>query len=119
MNNKLLVVANAFLLAALPAVAAHGWQATAEDHAQHHPGAQAVPQPATPPAKPGAKSPSAMDMTASSAKLDELVKKMNGAQGQAKIDAIAELLTALVQTHQGMRANMSQMMDHMGATHGK
>lgn len=118
MNKTLLVVAGAFLLAALPAVPANAWQATAEDHAKHHPGAQAAAQPAAP-AKPGAKSPSAMDMTASTAKLDELVKKMNAAQGQAKIDAIAELLTALVQTHQSMHDNMSHMMEHMGATHGK
>ena len=118
MNKTLLVVASAFLLAALPTVPAQGGQATAEDHAKHHPGAQAAP-PAASPAKPGAKSPSAMDMTASNAKLDELVKKMNSAQGQAKVDAMAELLTALVQTHQGMRDNMSHMMEHMGAAHGK
>jgi len=119
MNKRLLVVSGAFLLAALPVVPAHGWQATAEDHAKHHPDAQAAPQPATPPAKPGAKSPPAMDMMASKAKLDELVKKMNSAQGQAKVDAMAELLTALVQTHQSMQDNMSHMMGNMGATHGK
>jgi hypothetical protein len=118
MNKKLLVVAGAFLLAALPVVPAHGWQATATDHAKHHPGGQAAAQPAAP-AKPGAMSPSAMDMMASKAKLDELVKKMNSAQGQAKVDAMAELLTALVQTHQSMNDNMSHMMEHMGAMHGK
>jgi len=56
-------------------------------------------------------------MMASDAKIDELVKKMNAAKGAAKTDAIAELLTALVQEHRMMRGsmmtNMSSMMDMM------
>ena len=56
-------------------------------------------------------------MMASDAKIDELVKKMNAATGAAKTDAIAELLTALVQDHRMMRGsmmtNMSNMMDMM------
>jgi hypothetical protein len=48
------------------------------------------------------------------------VKKMNAAQGQAKVDAIAELLTTLVQQHQSMHGDMGQMMSktqdkHAGA----
>ena len=39
-----------------------------------------------------------MDMKASDAKLDELVAKMNAAQGQAKVDAMAELLTTSCST---------------------
>jgi hypothetical protein len=44
---------------------------------------------------------------------------MNAAQGQAKVDAIAELLTVLVQTHQSMHRSMSTMMQNMGGAHGK
>ena len=54
-----------------------------------------------------------MDMKASDAKLDELVAKMNAAQGQAKVDAMAELLTTLVKQHQSMHGNMGQMMSKM------
>ena len=35
------------------------------------------------------------------------------AQGQAKVDAMAELLTTLVQYHQSMHGNMDQMMSKM------
>ena len=55
-------------------------------------------------------------MKASRARLDTLVKKMNAAKGEAKTDAIAELLTALVEDrrhHESMMANMSGMMSKM------
>ena len=56
-------------------------------------------------------------MHANDQKLDALVKKMNAATGAAKVDAIAELLTALVDDrhamHQSMQANMSTMMGMM------
>jgi hypothetical protein len=54
-----------------------------------------------------------MNMMASNEKLDELVKKMNAAQGPAKVDAIAEVLTALVHEHQSMHGNMASMMSMM------
>jgi hypothetical protein len=58
-----------------------------------------------------------MSMMASDAKLEELVKKMNAAEGSAKTEAMAELLTALVQNHRTMcgpmMANMMSMMDMM------
>jgi hypothetical protein len=44
---------------------------------------------------------------------------MNATQGQAKVDAMAELLTALVQAHQSMHATMGGMMHNMGEAHGK
>ena len=48
------------------------------------------------------------------AKLTELVKKMNAATGQAKTDAAAELLTALVEHHQTMCGPMmAEMMSKM------
>ena len=55
-------------------------------------------------------------MKASGARIDTLVKKMNAATGDAKTEAIAELLTALVEDrrhHESMMANMSGMMSMM------
>ena len=54
-----------------------------------------------------------MNMMATDARLDELVAKMNAAQGQAKVDAMAELLTTLVKQHQSMHGDMGQMMSKM------
>ena len=105
--------------AALTIAPVHGWQVSPEEHAKHHPGAQAAGQPAQAP-KPtpapqakGMAGMKGMDMAASNARLDELLKKMNAAQGQAKVDAMAELLTALVQEHQAMHGNMANMMSMM------
>lgn len=57
------------------------------------------------------------DMKASHAKLDELAKKMNSAMGDAKVTAMAELLTELVRQHKMMGEQMGgmqkQMMGHM------
>jgi hypothetical protein len=117
MKNRLLIVVGTFLAATLLASPVRGWQVSAEEHANHHPDAQ----PADPksPAAPQAKGPAAMNMMASNAKLDALAKKMNAAQGQAKVDAMAELLTVLVQTHQAMHNNMSAMMQNKDGAHGK
>ena len=56
-------------------------------------------------------------MHANDAKLDELVKKMKGAQGAAKTDAVAEVVAALVEerknAHEPMMANMMSMMNMM------
>jgi hypothetical protein len=61
-------------------------------------------------------------MKTADAKLDALVKKMNEAKGAAKTDAIAELLTALVNEHrtvgEPMMANMMSMMTMMSACGG-
>jgi hypothetical protein len=119
MKSTVAVVTGVLLSAALISVPAHGWQVSAEDHAKHHPGgdaapkaAAAAPAPQATPA-PQAKGMAGMNMMASNAKLDELVKKMNAAQGQAKVDAIAALLSALVQEHQSMHGNMANMMSMM------
>jgi len=56
------------------------------------------------------------NMMASDAKLDELVRKMNDATGQAKTDAIAEVVAALVQQHRSMHGMMAGMMS--GKTDG-
>ena len=50
------------------------------------------------------------DMMAADARLEELVRKMNEAKGQAKTDAIAEVVTALVQQHRTMRGMMAARM---------
>jgi hypothetical protein len=126
MKTKLVVLGGALAVAAITSIPAHGWQVSPEEHAKHHPGAQAekaTPAPQATPAPeakgmPGMAGMKGMDMMASNAKLDELLKKMNAAQGQAKVDAIAELLTALVQQHQSMHGNMAQMMSMMHGNGG-
>jgi hypothetical protein len=61
-------------------------------------------------------------MKTGDAKLDALVKKMNEAKGAAKTDAIAELLTALINDRrtvgEPMMANMMSMMTMMNACSG-
>lgn len=119
MKNEWLIAGGAILSVALLAPSARAWQVAAEEHDKHHPEAQTTAPKAPPPAEPQAKSPAAMNMMASNAKLDELVKKMNAARGEARVDAMAELLTALVQNHQTMHGNMSNMMRNMGGRRGK
>ena len=53
------------------------------------------------------------DMKAADATLDALVTKMNSAEGGAKVDAIAALLTTMVQQHKTMREGMMQMHGRM------
>jgi len=112
------VLVGALLVTALTIVPAHGWQVSPEEHAAHHPAAQAdkaapTPHPAPAPEAKARAGMKGMDMKAADAKLGELVAKMNVAQGQAKVDAMAELLTTLVQYHQSMHGNMDQMMSKM------
>ena len=112
------VLVGALLVTALTIVPAHGWQVSPEEHAAHHPAAQAdkaapTPHPAPAPEAKARAGMKGMDMKASNMKLDELVAKMNAAQGQAKVDAMAELLTTLVKQHQSMHGDMGQMMSKM------
>jgi hypothetical protein len=114
---------------AIVAVAALFGAATFADTADRQPHAaqtttqhdhSADPQSATP--APGTSLPAGPDMRggmmmaehASTAQLDALVAKMNAATGQARIDAMAELLTALVQHEQSMKC----MMDGAGLMNG-
>ena len=53
------------------------------------------------------------DMKAEQAKLDELVKKMNSATGDAKLGVMAELLTEIVRDHRTMGERMDTMHQHM------
>ena len=88
-------------------------------HEQHHPEAAAQPAP-TAPTQPNMAAMSDMmsRMKANDAKLDDLIKTMNAATGQAKTDAIAAVLTALVEDRkhhcEPMMANMMTMMNMMG-----
>jgi hypothetical protein len=97
----------------------HGQQPPSDaQHEQHHPGATPeLPSAATP--QPQANMQAMMSrMKANDAKLDDLVKKMNAATGAAKTDAMAQLLTALVEDRHNacepMMANMMSMMQMMG-----
>ena len=85
-----------------------------QQHEQHHPGASESPK--TDAARPDMAK-MMVAMKANDQKLDELVKNMNSAQGSARVDAIAELLTKLVQDHRAMHesmmSNMSMMMNMM------
>ena len=53
------------------------------------------------------------DMKTMDVKLGALIAKMNTATGAAKVDAIAEALTMLVQQHTTMRDGMMQMDGQM------
>lgn len=53
------------------------------------------------------------EMKAEQAKLEELVTKMNSASGNAKVDVMASLLTAIVQNHGKMIEHMGTMHQHM------
>lgn len=119
MKSRIWILAVITVFSALAAVPVHvhGIQAAAppDQHAGHHPGQADAPAPATVPAS---QANMMASMTASNAKLDALVKKMNAAKGSAKTDAIAELLTAIVQEHHTMQGsmmtNMSMMSNMMG-----
>ena len=62
-------------------------------------------------------------MMSRQAQLDELLKKMNAAQGTAKTDAMAELLNVLVENHRTMcgpmMADMMSKMSMTGKKHDK
>lgn len=53
------------------------------------------------------------EAAASDARLQELVDKMNAAKGEARVDALAAVVTELVQQHKGAPGHMLQMMPNM------
>ena len=60
-------------------------------------------------------------MHANDQKVDDLVQKMNAARGNDKVEAMAQLLTTLVQDRRAMQqsmSNMSMMMNMMGTSSG-
>ena len=53
------------------------------------------------------------EMTAADAKLDALVKDMNAATGDAKVTALAVVVSELVQQHKAMHEHMGHMHQEM------
>jgi hypothetical protein len=100
----------------------YGQQNPGQQHEQHHGDVKPAPasaQSAQPPAQPQNQPASMMArMKASSAQLDVLVKKMNAATGTARIDAMAELLTALVEDRREHESMMGGMAEKMSKMHG-
>ena len=99
----------------------HGQQPSQAEHDQHHPGTTEPSAQAQPDQQASMMKMMSM-MRANDQKLDDLVKKMNAAKGSAKVDAIAEVLTTLVQDRRTMHdsmSNMSMMMNMMGTMHGR
>ncbi len=54
------------------------------------------------------------EMAAMDQKLDTLISQMNAAQGQAKVDAMAAVITEMVNQRKQMEQHMSSMMGMMG-----
>ena len=98
----------------------HGQQPpAAPNHEQHDHGSATDPGP-TATGRQADMSKMMAGMAANDRKLDALVKKMSAAQGAAKVDAMAELLTTLVQDHRMMGERMMMMkMNMMGQMHGR
>ena len=58
------------------------------------------------------------EMKGNRAKLDALVQQMNTASGNAKVDAIAVVVTELVRQQNTMSERMGQMHEHMMSGRG-
>ena len=111
MNRALLLLITFGISAMLMTMPARVYGQDPADHAAHHSAVEGAPAPAPP----------AAGAASAATKLDALVKKMNAAKGAAKTDAIAEVLTALVEEHRScepMMANMMKMMQEMGGHQG-
>ena len=104
-------IAVAALLVGAPASLYAQQPASPADHAGHHPETVAASAQAAPAA---GHDHQVAGKPESGPKLDELVLKMNAATGAARVDAMAELLTALVQKHQDCEPMMADMMKKMG-----
>lgn len=84
-----------------------------QSHEAHHP-AQATPKvsQAQETEMTGMQQKMMADMKAMDAELDALVTKMNAAKGDARVEAMAEVLTTLVQERSTMRDRMMNMQTH-------
>lgn len=101
----------------------HGQQPTSQAQDPHHPeqGTAATPGAAMPEQRQGMMNQNMMgmmnmmnEMKAADTKLDALVQTMKAAKGAEKTDAMAALLTALVEQHRAMHGSMGMMMNMMG-----
>jgi hypothetical protein len=94
----------------------HGLHPSGQVQAQdlHH-SDQEFASPATPEQRRGAMNHSTMkmmgEMAAADAKLDTLVQAMNAARAEEKTDAIAAVVTALVEERHTMHKSMATMMN--------
>jgi hypothetical protein len=130
MKSGLAILTTLFIVSALVAVPTrvHGQQAAIDQqHDYYHPDVATAPEqtpgsipPQTPaaPDAPGVQSKMMTTMNRmkrTGSELDALVKTMNAATGQSKVDAMAELLTALVADWRcdAMMAEMKSMMTTM------
>lgn len=107
-----LAAASAFVALVASPARMHAGQNPQADHDHDH-AAAAANAPATPGMPPGHHMEMMAHMKASQQKLDALVKKMNDAKGAEKTDAIAALLTAMVQDHRDMHESMMSHMSGM------
>jgi type IV secretory pathway VirB10-like protein len=76
-----------------------------QDHSQHEP---AVSQPNTPEMMQKHRAMMA-NMAANHAKLEALMKQMDAATGQAKVDRMAQVIAELVRQHRAMHEHMGTM----------
>ena len=125
MRYSLRLLSVAILLTLFVGVPAHvhGLQAAAQAQAQpqdpHHPdqGTADAPGAATPEQRQGMMNQNMTkmmgEMKAADAKLDALVQAMNAAKGAEKTEAIAAVVTALVQERRSMHGSMATMMNMM------
>jgi hypothetical protein len=123
MKSRWAMLGAVSLVAALISAPAdlHGQQTSTDPQHDHQPPAAAA-APATDGASADMMGMMAR-MKAADAKIDELVKRMHAATGAAKTDAMAELLTALVDDRRSncepMMTQMMSMMNMMnGGMHG-
>lgn len=58
------------------------------------------------------------DMKAAEARLDALVRDMNAANRDTKVEAVAAVVNELVRQQRAMHGRMSQMHEHMMGGHG-
>ena len=58
------------------------------------------------------------EMKAADSRLDALVKEMNAASGDAKVNAVATVVTELVRQQKSMHERMGQMHQQMMAGRG-
>jgi len=101
-------------LARAQSVAPAGPGAQQPDHQEHHPAAEQGPDVKAQETQMMVMQQKMMaDMKAASATLDALVTKMNTVKGNAKVDAIAELLTTMIQQQKTMHDGMMQMQGRM------
>jgi hypothetical protein len=120
MNIRVPLIAAVAALMLTP-VASQAQQTNPADHDHNHPPA-AADQPKA--AAPAPRADMMAKMKANGEKIDALLKKMNDAKGADKTEAIAALLTALVQDHRQMHEammsdmGMMDMMHNMNGGHG-